>query len=186
MDNYPWQLIPGWMNGLEAEEWKIKLYKSLKWTQPYVNVFGRNHLMPRKTIFIGDRGIKYHYSGVIHESFGWPNWFQPLLHKVSLISKSNFNGCLISLYRNGNDRMGWHSDNEKELKNNKSITSLSLGQTRDFAIKHRYLSIKKIISLNNGDLLIMHPPCQEQWVHSIPLRKRIKGLRINLTFRCYK
>ncbi|GAM62570.1 alkylated DNA repair protein alkB [Vibrio ishigakensis] len=27
----------------------------------------------------------------------------------------HFNSVLVNLYRNGDDYMGWHSDNEKEL-----------------------------------------------------------------------
>ena len=41
------------------------------------------------------------------------------------------------------------------------------------------------LSLNHGDLLIMHPDCQKEWLHSVPTRKGITGQRINLTFRCY-
>ena len=185
-DRPPWKLLSGWMNQKEAKEWKEKLFENLKWEQPTVNVFGKNYLVPRKTIFMGDKNISYSYSGTSHKSTGWPDWFHPLLNEVCLVTKSNFNGCLINLYRNGNDRMGWHSDNEKELQADKPIASLSLGASRDFYLKHRYLPKKKFILLNDGDLLIMHPPCQEQWLHSIPIRKKILDFRINLTFRCYE
>ena len=37
-------------------------------------------------------------------------------------------------------------------------------------------------TLQNGSLLIMNPPTQELWEHSIPKRKNA-GTRINLTFR---
>ena len=186
MDNYPWQLFPAWMNKLETEQWMKQLYEDLEWLQPKATVFGKNYLIPRKTTFIGEKGISYSYSGLFHKAKGWPHWFYPLLEKVSLKSNSNFNACLLNLYRDGSDRMGWHRDNEKELIHDKPIASLSLGSSRDFFIKKRYSSIKKIISLGNGDLLIMYPPCQDEWVHSLPIRKRISEVRINLTFRCYK
>ena len=81
--------------------------------------------------------------------------------------------------------MGWHADDEKELNPNQPISSLSFGSKRDFVIKHRNKLEKKIIPLDNGDLFIMYPPCQKEWNHSIPIRKKIKEPRINLTFRCY-
>tara|TARA_Y100001968_G_scaffold265985_1_gene255325 strand:- start:187 stop:747 length:561 start_codon:yes stop_codon:yes gene_type:complete len=186
MNDYPWKLLPCWLNKSEAEVWKKKLFDNLEWDQPKVNVFGKDYLVPRKTMFIGDKDILYRYSGVTHKGKGWPQWIHPLLEQVCFISKSNFNGCLVNLYRNGLDRMGWHSDNEKELRSDKPIASLSLGASRDFFIKHRDLPKKAIIKLNNGDLLIMHPLCQKEWIHSIPIRKKILDYRINLTFRCYK
>ena len=186
MKDIPVELISSWMNPLEAENWKNKLFINLDWQQPKVKFYGKEYLVPRKTSFIGEKNISYSYSGVIHKSDGWPYWFYPLLKKVCFTCKSNFNGCLINLYRNGNDRMGWHSDNEKELDSSQPISSLSLGSSRDFHIKHRYLLKKEFICLKNGDLLIMKPPFQEDWVHSIPIRKKVIDLRINLTFRCYR
>tara|TARA_Y100001968_G_C19390404_1_gene735233 strand:- start:212 stop:772 length:561 start_codon:yes stop_codon:yes gene_type:complete len=186
MYSRPWELFSGCMNPVEANYWKLKIHENCEWSQPLVSIFGKKHLVPRKTIFIGDKGINYRYSGVKHEANGWPPWFTPLLEKVCFISKNNFNGCLVNLYRNGNDRMGWHADNEKELIPNKIISSLSLGASRDFIIKHRNLPLKDKITLKNGDLLIMYPKCQEEWIHSVPSRKKIADFRINLTFRCYR
>tara|TARA_B100000700_G_C14673777_1_gene682085 strand:+ start:152 stop:730 length:579 start_codon:yes stop_codon:yes gene_type:complete len=188
MDSYlikPWSFFPKWMQLAESRKWEKEIKENLDWMQPKVKVYGQEYLVPRKTVFLGEEGISYSYSGHIHKSIAWPNWFLPLLEKVSLFSNSNFNGCLINLYRNGNDRMGWHADNEKELDPSKSIASLSLGSTRDFCLKHRKSMVKENIPLMDGDLLIMHPPCQEEWIHSIPARKRNLNLRINLTFRCY-
>ena len=183
---YPWNLITGWMKKEEATFWKEKLFKKLEWTQPKVRLYGNEFLIPRKTIFIGEEGIKYKYSGINHQSIGWPDWFLPLLEKVCNVNKINFNGCLINLYRDGNDSMGWHSDNEKELDPDKPISSLSLGSSRDLFFKHRKNKIKNNLNLKDGDLLIMYPHCQKEWIHSIPVRKRIKDFRINLTFRSYK
>ena len=132
----PWEFIPGWMQSNEADKWKKEIYRTLNWEQPKVKVYGKDYLVPRKTVFLGEKGIKYSYSGLIHKANGWPEWFYPLLVKVSIASNCNFNGCLVNLYRNGRDKMGWHSDNEKELNQSKPITSLSLGTSRDFYVKH--------------------------------------------------
>lgn len=33
--------------------------------------------------------------------------------KLQVIAGVEFNSCLLNLYRDGSDHMGWHSDNEK-------------------------------------------------------------------------
>ena len=79
--------------------------------------------------------------------------------------------------------MGWHSDNEKELKKNGAIASVSFGAARKFCFKHRKTQEKKEILLENGSLLVMKGSIQENWLHQLPPSKKIKENRINLTFR---
>ena len=74
-----------------------------------------------------EKDIIYTYSGVKHIGCGWPDWFLPLLSSVQKYCEIDFNGCLINLYRDGNDSMGWHADNEKTIDSHKSIASISLG-----------------------------------------------------------
>ncbi len=186
MDKLPFVLIQEWIKPLKAEELMYQLINNLKWNQPQINVYGKKYLVPRLTTFLADRKIIYTYSGVVNVGKGCPSWFIPLLIRVQKYCKTEFNGCLLNLYRNGDDCMGWHSDNEKELDALKSIASLSLGSSRDFFLRNNLSSEKKSISLQNGDLLIMKPDCQKYWSHSIPRRRRVKDIRINLTFRRYK
>ena len=44
---------------------------------------------------------------------------------------------LFNWYKNGSQKMGWHSDNESELGYNPQIASLSLGAERRFDLKHK-------------------------------------------------
>ena len=185
LNDFPWQLFPGWINSDNSIFWLEKTYQELSWEQPLVRVYGRKYPVPRKSIFLGEAGIKYRYSGVTHMAKGWPLWFYPLLEKVVSKVGQNFNGCLVNLYRNGNDHMGWHADDEPEIDQTRPIASLSFGEKREFVFKQRGGSIRKVITLNNGDLLVMNPGCQDSWLHSVPTRKRISKSRINLTFRCY-
>lgn len=95
----------------------------------------------------------------------------------------------IRRYRNGNDHMGEHRDDEGELDQEAGIVSISLGQVRDFVFKHRDVKFKKRrvdpikIPLGHGSLLHMKPPTNEFWYHALPVRKNAPGVRINLTFR---
>tara|TARA_Y100001968_G_scaffold312605_1_gene335978 strand:+ start:2281 stop:2856 length:576 start_codon:yes stop_codon:yes gene_type:complete len=181
----PWIILTGWMCQQETDYWSKCLVDKISWERPFVNVYGKTYQVPRLTFFLGESGIKYNYSNVMHESHGWPYWFKPLLERVNLESKTSFNGCLLNLYRDGNDRMGWHSDDESELDSLAPIASFSLGASRDFLLKHRKCNSKQSLNLSNGDLLIMQPNCQKYWLHSVPSRKKVKEVRINLTFRRY-
>ncbi len=183
---FPWIHFPSFFSYQESEFWKANIVRSLEWGQPIVKVYGKQHPVPRLTSFLADKPISYKYSGTIHEASQWPTWFIPLLRKVSKLSNTKFNGCLLNLYRNGNDRMGWHADNENELDSEQNIASLSFGATRDFLLKSRKDSLIKSIQLKNGDCLLMYPKCQLEWVHSVPIRRKCKDARVNLTFRCYR
>lgn len=93
--------------------------------------------------------------------------------------------------------MSYHSDDESSLCPYSPIASVSLGVTRSFDIRHKKLltndsssnkndkkrsRIARIL-LGDGDVLLMFPPMQEHYEHSIPVEKRVIGERINLTFR---
>ena len=181
----PWKLFPGWMNSTDSSYWMSKLVNQLSWNSPAIRLYGKTHVVPRLTCFLAENSIRYRYSGIVHCGEGWPDWFIPILNLVKTEANVNFNGCLLNLYRNGNDRMGWHSDDEIELDSSQSIASLSLGACRDFFFKHKLLQKKEVVSLSDGDLLLMFPTCQKEWLHSLPNRKRISNMRINLTFRRY-
>ena len=165
MDNFilpSWIYLKSWLDVNETNYWNSKLINNLKWQQPTIKIYGRKHLTPRKTVFLGQKGITYNYSGVFHRALGWPDWFMPLLNKVNERSEVVFNGCLLNLYRNGSDSMGWHSDNEPELDEEKPISSLSLGASRDFFYRNNKSNITDKIILNDGDLLIMKPSFQKE------------------------
>ncbi len=180
----PWFLEANWLDKQRAAYWMKNIHTSVHWSQPYLLVYGRSYLSPRLIGFLGDQETFYKYSGMTHIGKGWPEWFLPLLSEVKTKVGVEFNACLFNLYRNGTDSMGWHSDNEKQIDCHKPIASLSLGITRDFMIKHKYLPIKNTLRLSNGDLLIMKPGSQQDWLHCLPKRKKQLGMRINLTFRC--
>ena len=181
-----WTLQRSWLPGEESAHWQDLLTSQIHWQQPIVQVFGRRHPVPRLTQFLGAEGLNYRYSGTLHRGDGWPSWFQPLLRRVISACDADFNGCLLNLYRHGDDRMGWHSDDEPEIDNSLPIASLSLGATRDFCLRHRLNTAhRETLTLADGDLLIMHPGCQRDWMHGLPTRRRIKTPRINLTFRCF-
>jgi len=93
--------------------------------------------------------------------------------------------------------MGEHKDDEKDLDPKAPIASLSLGATRDFVFKHQSVKHKKqskgdqvrpelsttTIELKHGCLLFMNHPTNKYWYHSLPKRKKVDTVRVNMTFR---
>ncbi|MDA7432343.1 alpha-ketoglutarate-dependent dioxygenase AlkB [Synechococcus sp. AH-601-N23] len=182
-----WSLFPSWLSTDDAQRWLQLLEHNIAWEQPLVQVFGKYHRVPRKTVFVAEQGLQYRYSGAIHVGDGWPEWFLPLLEQVNHSAWAEFNGCLLNLYRDGDDRMGWHADDETEIDQTKPIASLSLGICRDFVFRERTEQRRTVsLALSDGDLLVMHPGCQQRWMHALPRRRKVLGARINLTFRCFQ
>ena len=182
----PWKLIKGWLSVTASHSWHEQITKLVTWQQPKVLVYGHHYAIPRQTAFLADLGITYRYSGYIHHGEGQPNWFLPLLEQVANTASETFNGCLLNLYRTGDDHMGWHSDDEPELVYGATIASLSLGASRDFVFRHRYTSDRVSLLLEDGDLLLMYYPCQKYWQHALPRRRKVLRGRINLTFRQFQ
>ncbi|XP_074640178.1 DNA oxidative demethylase ALKBH2-like [Tubulanus polymorphus] len=156
-----------------------------------VKVYGKWHNIPRKQVAYGESGLRYTFSGTTVPAKPWTKLVDRIREKISLVTGHHFNFVLINRYKDGNDHMGEHRDDEKELDPKSPIASLSLGQHRDFVFKHcdsrgKNLS-RKIdpvkIELEHGSLLLMNHPTNVHWYHSLPIRKKALCPRINMTFR---
>lgn len=94
-------------------------------------------------------------------------------------------------YKDGEDHIGEHRDDERELVPRSPIASVSFGACRDFVFRHCNSRGKKAtrhvepvkLQLAHGSLLLMKYPTNVYWYHSLPPRKRVLAPRINLTFR---
>jgi len=89
----------------------------------------------------------------------------------------------LNLYHDGNEGMGWHSDDEKSIEGNSAIASLSFGAERKFSFKHKQTKETISVLLENGSLLLMEDETQKNWLHGLPKSTKITLPRINLTFR---
>jgi alkylated DNA repair dioxygenase AlkB len=161
------------------------LLTAIPWRQETIVLFGKRMQQPRLTAWYADEGKTYTYSGLKWDPQPWCNQLLEIKRKVEIASSTTFNSVLLNLYRNGNDSMGWHSDDEKELGANPVIASLSLGGSRKFQMRHKIRTAEAIknIELQHGNLIIMRGATQQCWKHQIPKTKKIVEPRINLTFR---
>ncbi|EFA10619.1 DNA oxidative demethylase ALKBH2 isoform X2 [Tribolium castaneum] len=162
-----------------------------------VRVFGKWHQIPRQQAAYGDQGTVYKFSGTSIPCKPWTETLIQVRNLIKRVTGFDYNFVLINRYRDGNDHIGEHKDNESELDKNTPIASLSLGQQRLFVFKHQDCrkkggakrSVPPVkIQLQHGSLLLMNPPTNNYWYHALPPAKRAPGARINLTFRkinCY-
>ena len=171
------------LNEKEATQICKNLLDTIPWKQDEVMMFGKKIMTKRKVAWYADAGISYTYAGVKKSGLEWTKSLLEIKQKVESITGASYNACLLNLYHEGEEGMGWHRDNEKEIVPESSIASVSLGAARKFAFKHATTNERLDIELANGSLLDMKGAIQTHWYHSLPKTTRIKQLRINLTFR---
>jgi|LauGreDrversion4_1035100.scaffolds.fasta_scaffold138196_2 alkylated DNA repair dioxygenase AlkB len=172
----------------EAKLYFDLLQNNISWKQEEVKFYGKTYPVPRKTAWYGYEGFNYSYSGITCFPEIWTKELLKIKSQIErFIPEEDFTSVLLNLYNNGNDKMGWHADDEKELGMNPTIASVSLGETRRFDIKHKQnKDLQFKFELTSGSLLIMRGAIQHNWVHQIPKQKKVKEPRINLTFRTIK
>lgn len=180
--------VRDWLPASEASALLDQLVQQTPWTRHRLQIFGREVDAPRLSCWIGDPGTTYRYSGATFAPHPWPDVLQPVRKAVSEAVGAPFNSVLANLYRDGNDAMGWHSDDERELGPQPVIASLSLGATRRFLLKARAADsagrfARHVIELPHGSLLVMAGDTQQNYRHALPRTARPAGPRINLTFR---
>lgn len=163
-----------------ADQYFADLRERCLWEQK-PGIFG--HMQPRLICSYGDEGVSYKYSGSIYASLPWTPTLLEIKARIEAFQtvQGVYNYCLLNLYRNGSDSMGWHADNEPEMGD--TIGSLSLGATRKFRIRHNTTRETMTFEPGNGTLIIMSGTMQRFWQHEVPKTKEPVGERINLTFR---
>lgn len=153
--------------------------------QKELEFYGKKVAMPRLTAWYGSK--EYRYSGTLNKPKPMPEKIQQIAKFLEKeITPNVFNSVLCNYYRNGNDSVDWHADNEPELgpnRNNVLIGSVSLGQTRRFLLKNLHSKEKLTLDLEDKDVLIMGGETQKFWVHKVPKTTKSIGPRLNLTYR---
>ena len=183
-----------------AAQWMDRLEATLPWRQFPIQIYGKSVMQPRLVCALGeDPSITYRYSNTLVVPVQWDAFppIREIKHRVESTLKTTFNSVLCNLYRNGQDYMGYHADDEKELiapgktlaTSSIQIASVSLGAQRRFLVQSKSKSKSKTAGetieykLDPGSLLVMDGCMQAHWKHSIPKAAKIATPRINLTFR---
>jgi alkylated DNA repair dioxygenase AlkB len=173
-----------WLPRDAADTLQRTLREDVPWEVHRIRMFGRQVDSPRLSCWMGDPAARYRYSGTEFVPQAWHPALLPLRDQLAAFCGHAFNSVLLNRYRDGDDGMGWHSDNEPELGPAPVIASLSLGAGRRFLLRRRDDHAKKAeVLLDHGDLLVMGGQTQRHYQHCLPKSARALAERLNLTFR---
>jgi alkylated DNA repair dioxygenase AlkB len=165
------------------------------WVQETTTMYGKTTVAKRKSAAYADHpGLRYNYGGANHEVRGWTAALLELRDMADaaagVAAPSNY--AVLNYYKDGQDMIGMHSDKERDLVRGAPILSVSLGAARDFVLKpnatfHQHDARTLVsVELASGSLLSMEGTLQSHYKHGLPVRKRCKQPRINITFRRVK
>lgn len=143
-------------------------------------------------------GVSYSYSGATNEArpLDESEMVQLLLKRANELTTElqtetdtdPYNGCLQNWYK-PDDTIGLHADDEKAMRQEYPIFSLSWGGTRRFLLRERKSKKKTELWLEDGDLLVMGGTCQVTHQHEVPKRRVTMDPptsdRINWTIRAF-
>lgn len=174
-----------WMGQSDADALLEELCARTDWEQRPIVVFGKEVMQPRLVTWEGE--VPYRYSGQTLPPRPMTGIIAALNERISELVGVPFNHVLLNRYRSGNDAMGFHADDEKELGTDPIIAALSVGVPRKFVMKpKRKKNYKKQVSLAHGSLLVMGGNMQHTWYHGVPRQLTVDAERVNITFRHVK
>ncbi len=155
------------------------------WEQKTVTFGAMPNKVPRLLAWFGD--VDYRYSGIHHPARPMPPTLDALRVRVEQYLAdqgvdARFNSVLMNHYRDGNDSIGMHADDETQLGAHPIIASVSLGAPRTFKMVHNDSRTRLDYHLTGGSLLVMKGDTQDAWKHGIA-KEPGAGPRINLTYR---
>lgn len=151
--------------------------------RPKIFVYGKECRQNRNVGFFSNDVERYSYSNSYMVAQKLDEYLLELLKIVNELTQNNFNGILVNHYCDGNQYIGAHSDDEKELGTN-GVVSISYGSERKFRIREKKnKKIFKDININCGDIVHMGGNFQKEFLHEIPIQRKIKEERYSFTFR---
>ena len=154
----------------------------------HASMGGRAYRVPRLEAWYGPH--PYHFNGHTFPVRDLPPALLSLRVRLECFPGLKLEGCLVNVYRDGQDSVSWHSNDEPDM-GDPIVCSLSFGAARDFlfrainpqpALSSAVLPNRAKVRLEHGSLLVMGRGVQGLWQHSLPKRAKA-GRRINLTFR---
>jgi alkylated DNA repair dioxygenase AlkB len=191
--NAPVLYVPQLMGLDLANHYFYKLWNTLHWIQ--------HDKVPRREYYINDNNVPYSYGTEPYARTYNP---QPSTLEISHIrglveghlwaltnKHYNMDVCFLNGYKDGQDQLGWHSDNSPEMDDERPIVTVSLGAEREIWFRKIPGTIRDVndpvekLKLGHGSMAVMLPGMQDTHQHRIPKHDRPCGPRISLTFRGY-
>ena len=150
---------------------------------PEFKIYGKKAIQHRCISFYSNESEGYTYSRKLEPSKRLTNNLHNLLTLINKNFNSEFNGILINLYKSGEDYISPHSDDEKDISEI-GVLSISVGAVRKFRIRNKITrKIIKDVPTHSYSVINMTGDFQKEFLHEIPIEKKIKNSRISFTFR---
>jgi alkylated DNA repair dioxygenase AlkB len=151
---------------------------------PRTNNEGVTYNLPRLQQWMANQGV----NARLYQKGDPLPWHELIIGVKTELEKlyhpSTFDYVLMNFYRNGDDKIGLHNDEEALGDENNVIASLSFGATRRFiVVPMKGKKPKYKFDLTHGSLVVMRGDTQKGWKHMIPGEPGLKEPRVNLTFR---
>ena len=155
----------------------------LPWSEELVKMFGQTFIAPRLSCALADEGCTYRYRGSQTEPIRFTSQLDELRLRLCDHLEVAFNYVLATQYRDGNDYVGWHADDERDLVRGQVIANVSLGEVREFRIKSRDRTFDERVRTHHGSLLLMKGDILLSTKHTLVRTRRAIGPRVVLSFR---
>jgi len=186
---------PHFLTDAESTQLYQHLLSSLDFERSVITLAGKLIAVPRLQAWFADTDVVVDGLYQKQTQHEWTDIVKRIKLQLEKQLGCTFMYCLVNLYRDGNDHIAFHSDNEVRG----TVASLSVGVARKFVLQHYSAfgldktkaggplstpeQTKYEFSLSNGSMIAMLDGTQLYWKHKVPEEKAIKDKRINLTFR---
>ncbi len=170
------------INSNEADQLYNLLLTNVKWKTAL------GHRRTNQTY--GDAGlvyaIKFKSATVSRSTLDWSELPEliALRDRISLVTKTQYNICVIQYYPSG--KIGINSHRDKEMTHGTIISGVSLGSSRVLRLSNWSQSRNHYLCCQHGSLYNLNPPTNDKWSHAIIKDESILTPRISLTFRNYQ
>ena len=150
---------------------------------PKIMLYGKQATQHRCIGFFSNESKGYYYSRQLAKSIELGDSMKTLLERINHELHADFNGILVNYYKDGNDYISPHSDDEKDIDLT-GVVAISVGAVRKFRIRNK--KDRKIvvdIPTESYGMIQMSGNFQRGFLHEIPVEKKVKEGRYSFTFR---
>ena len=141
----------------------------------------------RRSLYFSN--FPYSYSGTTRSAKATPTWLSDMIGKVEKslgVEPGYFDIALINEYKTGDQKIGFHTDNEAILNANNTVNptvvTVSFGDTRTMVLQSMITGQEMSFEMPNGSVAVMGYDSQIKYKHGIKQEEN-KGLRFSVTLR---
>lgn len=153
-----------------------------------IKMFNKAHPTPRDQKLYGPPGLSYkftHSYALLADQKQFSLVEKCMKYAQDKYPELKWNAALVNVYRDKDDSISPHSDDETGLIENAPILSFSFGCERKFVVKPKAGGKSYTTMTKHGSCISMCGKMQKEFVHEIPKSKDECKPRINITIRSF-